>query len=162
MAKRLRRYLPSAKLILMLRNPVDRMYSNFWMNVRQRAGAHRYGSFEEFVDKGGWYRPNNLYAENLRRWLRFFPLKQFFLIKSEDFYYKPQGTLEALFRFLGVARIEFTDHFCETPHAERPSQYPPMDGDTRHRLENLLSYQQYHLFELTGKDFNWFSNLPAC
>jgi hypothetical protein len=158
MARRMRTYLPRARLILMLRNPVDRMYSNFWMNVRRGGAALRYASFEDFVDQGGWYRPPNLYAENLRQWLAHFPLQQFFLIKSEEFFQDPQVVLDVLFDFLGVKQHSYARRIHETPVAERAHQYPPMKDQTRERVKDLLSYQQVHLLELTGKNFAWFSN----
>ncbi len=158
MARRIHSYLPDTKLIVMLRNPVDRIYSNFWMNVRQGIPQYQGESFEEFIDKGRWRSPINQYAENLQEWLKYFPKEQILLIKSEDFLEYPQEVLNLLFDFLGVRRHIFPHRIQETPFADKAGQYPPMQDYTRKRLTNLFSYQQYHLLELTGKDFGWFSS----
>jgi len=157
MAKRIYSYLPDAKLILMLRNPVDRIYSNFWMNVRQGVEEYQDENFENFIDKGHWHSGINLYSENLREWMKYFPLEQIFLIKSENFFKSPQEILDKLFDFLDIKRFIYSHQIHETPNAKKAGQYPPMKDKMRKRLNHFFSYQQYHLLELTGKDFGWFS-----
>ena len=104
--ERVRRTLPHAKLIVLLRNPVDRAYSQYQMRLR-RVGED---SFEEAVDeelarlpsngelpgpeKGHHaFLPRGVYADQLQRWLAVFPREQFLVLHSEAFFTRPDAGL---------------------------------------------------------------------
>ena len=145
----------------MLRNPIDRIYSNFWMNIRQGNKNYQELTFDKFIDKGLWNTPINHYTENLYEWLKYIPLEQIFLIKSEEFFECPEEVLSELYNFLGIEKHIYSHRIHETPLGKKASQYPPMHDPMKKRLQNLFSYQQYHLLELTGRDFGWYTTNHA-
>lgn len=101
------------KFIFMLRNPVNRSYSHYWMS-RQRGFETE--SFERAfelepsrLDEGGefaaWhqsYFSRGLYAEQLDRYLDSFPRENMLFVLFEDFVQNPREGLRAILQFLGV------------------------------------------------------------
>lgn len=118
--ERIRDYHPGIKLIILLRNPIDRAFSQWNMNWdRQReplgfleAVAAEMKEREEspqsqsrrrsYVDRG-------FYFEQMERVFRFFPREQVDVIKFEEFRKRTADVVNDVFRFLGVkplARIK--------------------------------------------------------
>ena len=105
------RYIPQAKLVAILRNPIDRGYSSFLMN-RQRGheGLSNYidaVEAEEARLAAGWsllfgYRRNGLYWEHLSRYLVRFPRPNIKVYLFEDLRDRPLWLLQDLFAFLEV------------------------------------------------------------
>jgi hypothetical protein len=101
-AERMAEVVPRARLIALLRNPVDRTYSDYHHQARNRE-KHR--TFEETVeaafdapDKG--FLSKNVYVNHLLRWSRFFSDEQMLVLKSEDLFEYPRETLERVLDFL--------------------------------------------------------------
>lgn len=111
--RRIWEYNQDIKLIVLLRNPIERAYSHwnmersrgyeslpFWeaiQNERQRCMEalplqHRVYSY---IDRG-------FYVEQLRRLWAFFPKNQTLVLKSERLKYQPQEALHEVYSFLGV------------------------------------------------------------
>lgn len=108
----LRRAVPDARLICILRNPADRAYSAF-RYLRSRM-YEPVGDFEEALARedarvdAGWhhmwhYRRMGRYAEQVRRYLRIFDREQIRIYRFEDFVRDPALVLRDCYEFLGVA-----------------------------------------------------------
>jgi hypothetical protein len=114
--ERIRRYDPAMKLIFLFRDPVERAWSHWKMEHgrgwetepfsaciregRSRAagdpvtpGFHRIHSY---VERG-------FYGAQLARALALFPREQMLLLRSEDLRENPDGVLEQVCAFVGVA-----------------------------------------------------------
>ena len=89
------------RLILSLRNPVDRAVSAYLHHIAlgdldPGVDLLDAGDFGGLVDIG-------FYAAHLRNWLRYFPLQQFLVLSYEqDIAKQPWETLRRTFDFLGV------------------------------------------------------------
>lgn len=115
--RRIWEYNPTMKLIILLRNPIDRAYSHwnmelsrnaeslpFWdaiRNEQQRCREalpyqHRVYSY---VDRG-------FYLEQLRRLWRFFPQENVLVLKNEYLKEQPDTALGEICGFLGVDNFE--------------------------------------------------------
>lgn len=105
------RHVPDAKIVCILRNPVDRAYSNYLHLFRD--GREPLKSFEEAIAaedhriKNNWspswhYAHAGLYYELLQRYFEYFHPKQIQVFLYEDYISDPQKVLEKLFNFLGV------------------------------------------------------------
>src|SRR3954454_23553703 len=108
---RIARWLPRAKLVVILRDPVDRAYSAFLHLVRDGREAVR--DFGEALRReksrvaDHWehiwhYRAMGLYHEQLKRYADRFDRAQMRIYLHEDLEADPRGVLQDLFRFLGV------------------------------------------------------------
>jgi hypothetical protein len=109
--RRIRRDVPHARLIAVLRDPVDRAYSN-WMHLWSD-GLEPIDDFraayraEDARVAAGWapfwhYRRLGRYGEQLDHLYRLFPREQVHVLRYRDLVEAPVATLDAVCRFLGV------------------------------------------------------------
>jgi hypothetical protein len=110
-AQRIKRYVPGARLIALLRNPADRAYSAFLHAVR--IGREPLTDFaqalqeEEDRIRENWhyvfhYRTRGLYYPQLERYYELFGREKLGVWLYEDLRDDPVGVVQSVFRFLGV------------------------------------------------------------
>jgi hypothetical protein len=102
--------IPDAKLIAVLRNPVDRAYSHFLHMVRngsepladfaqalrvEESGGYQKSKFQDYIGRGRYYG-------QLKRYIDAFGRDQIKVYLYEDLSNAPVDTLQDAFRFLGV------------------------------------------------------------
>jgi hypothetical protein len=107
---RIQEYIPDAKLIAVLRNPVDRAYSHFLHMVRngtepladfaqalreEETGGYQRRNFQDYIGRGRYY-------DQLKRYIDAFGRDQVKVYLYEDLSNAPVATLQDAFRFLGV------------------------------------------------------------
>lgn len=98
---RIKALLPDAKLLFMLRNPVDRTYSHYWHRVKTGRAVH---SFEHELQHG----PSTLllrsfYKPQLERYVDRFPSDQLKVILFERFVNHTQAVVNEVCSFLGLS-----------------------------------------------------------
>ena len=148
-AERVRSLLPHPFLILMLREPAERIYSNYWMNLRQ--GVER-GSFEEVIENGYLRSPTTRYTKNLWRWYEHFSPSSLLIIKSEAFFEQPKETVTEVLKSFGMEWAEIDDWAPVVPHGDGKPQehYPPMKPETRDFLNGYFKTEKEKLYHMTG------------
>jgi hypothetical protein len=100
--ERVARYLPEARILLMLRDPVERALSNHRHEVRS---GHLTGgdlSFEAGLANNPMYVEQGLYATHLRNWLRCFPIESVLVVYQEEVEQDPARVARRVYGFLGV------------------------------------------------------------
>ncbi|MDG1534187.1 MAG: sulfotransferase, partial [Schleiferiaceae bacterium] len=106
----LRHYAPDAKIVLILRNPVERAYSHYTMALKygmeQEEPLQAFQREAEF-NPAHWgqdecYLELGQYAKQLERWLECFPLDQLHIIWYDDFTADPQKAMNALMKYLDL------------------------------------------------------------
>lgn len=102
-AERIARTYPDVKLLVQLRNPVDRAYSDYKMLYRR--GTVR-GMPEQYLTSPECSQPrflrDGLYAEHLSRWFDLFPRENILAFFYEDVRDRPEETLRRVCRHIGV------------------------------------------------------------
>ena len=102
-AERIAHCYPDVKILVQLRNPVDRAYSDYKMLYRR--GTIQDGP-EQYLKALHSAQPrlleNGRYAEHLSRWLKLFPTANILPFLFEDVRERPQETLDMACRFIGV------------------------------------------------------------
>lgn len=106
-ASRLRRRSPNCRIIAILRDPVDRAYSDFKMQVRKgyenrgfiEACEQDFGRTRYFL---GSYLDKSLYARQLGRYFLQFPREQILILESEETRLDTAAALRRICQFLGV------------------------------------------------------------
>ncbi len=120
--ERLKERSPDAKLIALLRDPVDRAWSAYWFKVfggRQRMDRtfswmiRNKPGIEQFLEPG-------LYAPHLQRWEEHFSRDNMLLFLQEDFAKDPGNVVRSVCEFLGV------DPGVKLPYSKRENRttYP--------------------------------------
>lgn len=107
-AERIYKALPDTKLVWLFRNPVDRTYSNYIHALLR--GTEKF-SFkealkkeEERIEKNIFkgYKRRSIYAEQVERFLEYYPQEKMHFIIFENFIQNPDKELQRLFEFLEV------------------------------------------------------------
>lgn len=110
-AERIKRYVPEAKVIAIIRNPADRAYSAFLHAVR--IGKEPLPDFasalreEESRVRENWhytfhYRSRGFYHAQLEQYYRVFGRERIRVWLYEDLRDDPTGVAQSIYRFLGV------------------------------------------------------------
>jgi hypothetical protein len=168
---RLARTLPDAKLIVLLRNPVERAYSHYHHETKNK---NEILSFEEALAKEKdrvrseaekllqdrqyrslkhrrfSYLSRGIYADQLEVVFRFFARKQVLILKSRDYLTNPEQVLRQACSFLGIPEWQ--------PKAFprlNEGHYAGMREDTKRFLENYFRDHNQRLYQFVGRDFGW-------
>ena len=105
------KYLPDTKIIAVLRQPVDRAYSNF-LHAR-RSDREPISDFEVVFNKEeerrikNWsplydYKSKGYYAEQLERYFNLFPKENIKVLLFEDLIKNPVKITQEIFEFLNI------------------------------------------------------------
>ncbi|WP_372368230.1 sulfotransferase domain-containing protein [Candidatus Uabimicrobium sp. HlEnr_7] len=112
--------MPSAKLVLLLRNPTDRAYSAYQMGKRntrfREANKSSQQSFATLIKRKMECieeKPSDLidlghYSLYLQRWLDVFPRENIFIIFLEEFKQEPVTVMKNLLSFLELPPLDYT------------------------------------------------------
>lgn len=115
-AKNIRSKFPEGKIIMILRNPVERAFSHFLMDLKSGLET---GSFLEAFKKDmaksnkGWgisnvYYEIGMYYEQVKRYLTIFPQEQIKIILYDDYRNDAIKTLKEICNFLNIdSNFEF-------------------------------------------------------
>jgi hypothetical protein len=98
---RIRERYPDVRLIVSLRNPVDRAYSSY-LNDIVAGEVPRTTSFRDALQSRNDYLEAGRYARHLERWLELFPREQLLVSLFDDARQEPLGELRRIYRFVGV------------------------------------------------------------
>jgi hypothetical protein len=98
-ASRIRADLPDVKLVVSLRHPADRAYSDYLGRVRIGREHREFGAA---TASGERIREDGFYGEKLARYVAHFPREQLLVILHDDYARDTAGTLRQLFAFIGV------------------------------------------------------------
>ncbi len=115
--KRLWYYNKEIKLIIILRNPVERAYSHWNKeknNGREKLSFHeaiqkemeRSKNFLPYQNRNSSYTERGFYTEQIRRAWKFFDKKNVLFIKYDDFCNNPKNIFNSIFEFLNITQIE--------------------------------------------------------
>lgn len=170
-AQRVNESLPSIKIIVMLRNPVDRAYSQYTQNKEsgfehlsfeeaieleeerlkkdlvKLKEDHNYDSFE--LHKYSYFK-RSTYVDQLKIWAKYFQKEQMKIIKSEEFYENTNRIYNETLEFLGLSRFNLND-FRKYSHVD----YKPMNPTTRKKLIGYFKPHNERLYEFLNRDFHW-------
>ncbi|MHA2065250.1 MAG: sulfotransferase family protein [Candidatus Thorarchaeota archaeon] len=146
---------PHAKFVVMMRNPVERTYSEFQMMIRAKMEnrdfmdaikADLLSPATGFVHIPQFdYTYSSMYVTHIRKWLEMFPWERFMFIRSEDYYEDEQATIGKAFEFFGLEPAE-----TEAWHWR--NQYPPMEDEAIELLEKFFRPHNEKLYDLLGWD----------
>ena len=110
--RRIHQLMPDLKIIYVLRDPIDRMWSDAAMFQTRRFGGD-HGTDKAARKIAAFLRDSkNLrhsrYAENLARWESYFDASRICLVFQEDIARSPQLVLDKVTGFLGLPRHPIT------------------------------------------------------
>jgi len=90
--------IPNAKLIVILRNPIDRAYSQYLMFKED----HEDKTFEEAINNRPGLVTDGLYFKHIQHYMKYFDSEQILVLFFEDIQKDPKAFIQKIYRFLGV------------------------------------------------------------
>jgi hypothetical protein len=169
--QRARSLVPDAKLVALLRDPVDRAYSQYQHEVALGREPLSFedalaaeddrlaGEVERLIDdprafsRAWWdhtYAARGRYAEQLERWLAVFPREQLLVVPTEELGERPAETYASILAFLGAEPYELPDY----PRVF-DRDYEPMRPETRAALAATFAEPNRRLEALLGRELGW-------
>ncbi len=166
--------VPEVKLLLMLRDPVERAYSQYRHEVGR--GFEHLPTFEEAIDAEpgrlagqreriledpGYrsfehqhysYLARGRYLEQILAWQALFPPERMLILRSEDFFSDPESSYAKVLVFLGLP--PWRPRAFARYNASRPAALNPQ---TRERLEGYFEPHNRSLAEHLGIELGWSS-----
>jgi len=167
-AKRIHNVFPNTKLIVVLRNPVDKSYSHYYQSAKY--GEKR--TFEQVVKQEindilewknklkddnyfatkveGSILARGFYAEQLPVWFDIFSKQQIMVIQSEKLASDTKEVMNDVFQFLELPKFEI-------PNTKKVnvSKYEKMNQETRELLINFFRPYNEKLNKLLERNFVW-------
>jgi hypothetical protein len=168
---RVARHLPDVKLILLLRDPVQRAYSHYQHEVARgfetlgfeeaiRAEPERLAGererllaepfYNSFAHQHHSYLARGHYDEQLATWRSLFPDRQLLVLSSERFFAEPDRTFRQVLDFLGLP--PFTPAAYERHNAH---DYRQLGEAMRAMLVEHYRAPNRRLYETLGEDLGW-------
>jgi hypothetical protein len=169
--ERVRATVPEAKLIVLLRDPVDRALSHYHHEValgreglsfeeaieaeaeRTRGEEERLVRKPDYFSHAWWdytYLARGRYAEQLERWLAVFPREQLIVVGSDELAVEPGRAYARVVEFLGA-----WPHELDSYPRVYEQHYGAMQPDTRRRLAQYFADPNRRLYALLDRDFGW-------
>ena len=164
--------MPNVKLITVLRNPVDRAYSNYHAQVREGFEKRTFDDAIkselkriEIGKKEPEYKINNddfnnhvifsylrhgIYVDFIKSWMEFFTKDQFLILPTYDLNNNHTKFLKQVFEFLNVP-----NHKVDSLERKNVGEYKKLDKSTRKFLVDYYRPHNERLFKLLGKNFDW-------
>jgi len=170
--KRIKKYLPLVKLIVLLRNPTERAYSHYQMALRN--GNEKITDFEKAINNEKKrlenynttnsdifsqamkhqkfsYVSRGRYYEQIKRWFYYFDKEQFLFLTSEELFENEEKTLEKVFNFLNLKKVKIADKNLN----KNKGLYSDMPNNCRKILNNYYVEENKKLENLLNKKFYW-------
>ncbi len=170
--KRIFKTIPKVKMIIILRNPVDRLHSGYWKAVqvgREKLSIEdgikkqmneepnfMKGNFSEnnggnFSDFRVSYLWGGIYVDGIKRFFNVFPKEQFLILKSEDFFENPELILHQVTDFLNLPSWKLKDHKKYNFNKDKTK----IDSSLRKILIKFYEPHNQRLYKLLDHDFGW-------
>ena len=174
--QRLAELLPDAKLVIMLRDPVERAFSHYHHNVRlgledlsfrdaieaegDRIAPDIAAMYDNPLDRVVSYRRYSYlsrghYGEQITRWFDLFDRDRFLFIIAEDFFEHPGDSLHSLEEFVGVETWSPPDFVNYSYTGNAIADNPELPPDLRRDLERRFASSHADVETLTGLKVPW-------
>lgn len=169
-AARVKSYAPAAKIIAVLRDPVDRAWSHYWhewgrsferlgpvaafeAEANRLAAPHEHvgpSAQDRFAHQHYSYLARSEYDRQIPRWFDLFGRDQVMVIKSERLFTDGNAVLAEVAEFLGLAPFASVK-----PKALNTGKYDAAPPEVAAWLENRLKGSMAATQALLGDEFRW-------
>ncbi len=168
---RVKKIIPDVKIIVSLRNPIDRAYSHYQMSVKngfetlpfedaiayekerlngEKEKIIKNGSYNSLSFKNFSYLSRGKYVEQLQNWLNYFPKEQFMIFSAEKLRNENSKILSEIYKF-----IDIPDWEPKILLRGNQGNYPEMNPDTRKKLIQYFEPHNEKLYRFLNRKFDW-------
>jgi hypothetical protein len=148
------RLMPHLKVVLILRNPVER----FWSNLAMYFSKYGYNGIENVSETdiikmfdSGIHRRSAEYHKTIKLWRRYYAEDQMLIAFFEQISSQPQALLESVYRFLGVPHCDVFDDKLAQKVNHR--QYPSIPDHLKIQLHMLFQTEIQLIHQMFNNQF---------
>lgn len=171
--KRIGDTIPNVKLIILLRNPVERAYSHYSQSVRLGREKLSFNvAIKNQLEEKKFFEKMNLtgdeknydriyhqnsyismgiYINELKPWINYFRKEQILILKSEDLYEKPSTILNKTLEFLGLSKYKLKE-FKKYNYLGSKSK---MEPEIKKLLIHFFKPYNEQLYDYLDRNFKW-------
>ena len=155
--------MPNAKIIFLMRNPIQRAWSHLLKNIRDKKRSIESVSEAEFIKhfNSKKSREKSNYSQIINTWKSYFPEEQFLIVFFEEIAEHPEELLLRIFEFIGVEAS--LDHisaktFSKKCNASSKNGIIPDDFPIPDKLARYLAGIYYEEIEYLHKNFGGYAS----
>lgn len=152
------KYNPNMKLILLLREPISRAYSQYNMELNRRKGYKKKSYMDEFIkekdiklkdiiENKDFYIVRGYYDEIIQYILSIFPKNNLYIGISEEIRENPNVEYNKIYSFLGARNIKIYQDL--NTHISKYSSIIPKDLELM--LYNIYNSHNEVLYKILGR-----------
>lgn len=160
--ERIKQLFPQIKLIVMLRNPVERTISEYYhaanhglenrslmelIELEKELLATK--SRNKVMQRFG-YLLNSIYVDKIAQWMNNFPPENILIIQSESFFTETYRVMEQVWEFLSISPQNQAKHI---PY--NVGSYFPVTPEIKQKLQEFFIPYNQELESFLGREFNW-------
>ena len=170
--KRISDTLPSVKFILLLRNPIDRAFSQYHQqfsrnyetmsfedaikNEEKRLDGEeekmiKNSKYQSYSHRHHSYLKRGRYYEHIMRWLEYFPKDQFLILTTEELDDNPKEIMNQVYDFLELPSFDVPI----IPKSKKGTYKEKMNPETRLQLFEYFKPHNEELYKFLQKDLGW-------
>ena len=167
--KRIYQCTPNAKIIILLRDPVERAISHYFhvkrhgfeplpfeealaKEAERLAPCYANNNFKDPAFRLYSYQARGMYLEQIQNYLKYFNSQEILIINSDDLFVNAEVTIQKVFQFLNVD-VNYRIPDLKSQNVGNNKQQ--ISNDTRHYLQNHFSVPNQALFDYLGQSFDW-------
>lgn len=167
--ERMARMVPDAKIVVLLRDPVERAISHYFHEMRRGresadidtalaleeerlAPAMAAGNFKDTAFFNLSYKLRGHYAEQLERLYAHYSRDQVLVLEAEGFFEDPMRVMRQVLDFVGMPDFP---HLIDVKPIGTGGNKADVSPDTRDRLKAYFTEPNRALSNLLGQSFRW-------
>lgn len=147
--KNVKSIIPNPKFIILLRDPVKRAWSEWWL-WWMRHKDYKGKTARDIMDPENICIRRGLYAENIKRWFEIFDRNKFLILKSESLWGSPQETMSTVFSWLGLSPCDISKKTYVDPLVPRKTKFGYPSLSEYPKIEKWLQ----EFYAEPNRDFN--------
>ena len=167
---RIHKILADPKIIVILRNPIERTYVRYLADVRAGIEKRKFedalehpkplspilkktkrNKIDGIDENTSLYISGSIYSYDLKRLNDFFPLKKMLFLTSEELIKDPLATVNEALKFLGLEPLKTVKKVGQN-FEEKADKINP---EIRNKLQKFFESYNKQLFDLIGKKLDW-------
>ncbi|MCB1986464.1 MAG: sulfotransferase [Burkholderiales bacterium] len=125
-------YNPDMRIILSLRDPIERAYSHHLHEVRLQHITGKNLTFEAGLENNPMYLLQSRYSLHLKRWLEAFPINQILVLFQENIRDDPFKQSRRLYQFLELSDAHHSEFINKKVNKSQRAKYPGIENFTQY------------------------------
>lgn len=162
--ERVYKHFPKTKIIMLLREPVARIWSEYkyFTRIGREDRSFRQVLKEEFADldkrivkpmANGQkeYLVRGIYLPQIKRWRKYFPKEQILIVPASDLFDRSEETVNKIFKFIGMKEFSLKEYPQNEPEG---IVHPDLDEDLHTFLKNLYAPYNEELIQYMREEYD--------